>query len=672
MRKLYLTLAFACFFATFTTYAEDSLKVIHPNGGEKFNFEQDINIQWDGVPTNQPVDIFFSKDAGTSWNKIKEDATGLNYNWTELPDEASDKCLVKVEGEIEETTGFEIEKELHQILPYKYVGYRYYPVVSNSGKYIFFFGWGNQILYNKDKNKYTALEDISPSVACIDYNDNFLFIAERGVVKRFNISENQFDKTYSNPNNVNEQINAIDISPNSKYLAYGDEKGLITIFDLNTREIYKEYKVPHAPEQEVRVLRFLPDSKRLQYVESYWVFEHIIDIHTGEEVHQFGGIGYIDISKDGNYYLKYHNHDNSYNYGKDMDVIVFDKTFNPVDTIQSGEYFNDNEGRPYINVKFTSDSKNIVLVFSRQIDDRIFCDIKLWSIKNKILTDLGEIDLGHMTRELYGGMVTVEIDDNDNIYISDYIHMTVYKLNNLENIYSLATIGASDIPHAMNIVQRNNEETLLIAGSYGSENFYNYYDLESGKSNSFIDEKTKNIYEYKEIKGQNKILALSKYSNSAFISEIDLEDFEVTKTYSDFSLYGDISPWGIAVSDDGNLIAVSYDNGDNDADYFIRIYDKKQDIITHSLFETNGYKPFRNNHSRIAFSPDGNLLLYNAEAIRTDNMPSIRIYDLKTNELIFSDEHLGNTVQIYSLFAQFISNGKKSHIHKEGKPTFYL
>lgn len=53
-----------------------------PNGGEVFSSCDEILIQWAGVRSNEPVDIFYSSDGGASWNVVKRGAIGYSYAWT--------------------------------------------------------------------------------------------------------------------------------------------------------------------------------------------------------------------------------------------------------------------------------------------------------------------------------------------------------------------------------------------------------------------------------------------------------------------------------------------------------------------------------------------------------------------------------------------------------------
>jgi hypothetical protein len=78
--------------------SQDSLKIIIPNGGEKFLIGSDTVITWTGIPLTDTVKLEYSTDAGTSWHFITDTATGGRYPW-HVPGTVSDSCLVRV-GEV--------------------------------------------------------------------------------------------------------------------------------------------------------------------------------------------------------------------------------------------------------------------------------------------------------------------------------------------------------------------------------------------------------------------------------------------------------------------------------------------------------------------------------------------------------------------------------------------
>jgi VWFA-related protein len=74
---------------------QQRLKLIHPNGYERFVVGYDTVITWEGVSPNDTISLEYSIDAGDTWQKISDSATGLIYQWKDIPNSQSDKCLMK-------------------------------------------------------------------------------------------------------------------------------------------------------------------------------------------------------------------------------------------------------------------------------------------------------------------------------------------------------------------------------------------------------------------------------------------------------------------------------------------------------------------------------------------------------------------------------------------------
>lgn len=72
-----------------------SIRVVAPNGGERFHAGDLTEIVWDGVRPDDTVHIDYSIDAGRSWMPIIARTGGLAYRWR-VPATPSDKCLARV------------------------------------------------------------------------------------------------------------------------------------------------------------------------------------------------------------------------------------------------------------------------------------------------------------------------------------------------------------------------------------------------------------------------------------------------------------------------------------------------------------------------------------------------------------------------------------------------
>jgi len=88
--KIYLTAGFK------GKIANNSLRLVHPNGGEEFIVGIDTVFIWEGVLPTDTVKLEYSTDGGASWNLITDKATGLKYIWKGVPNTPSKRCLGRV------------------------------------------------------------------------------------------------------------------------------------------------------------------------------------------------------------------------------------------------------------------------------------------------------------------------------------------------------------------------------------------------------------------------------------------------------------------------------------------------------------------------------------------------------------------------------------------------
>ena len=82
---------------------KQTLRVVHPNGGERFAINSRINLEWEGLPPSEPVSVEISTNNGYTWMPVSSAATGLNTLWkaVRVP---SDSCLLRV-THIDKSTG---------------------------------------------------------------------------------------------------------------------------------------------------------------------------------------------------------------------------------------------------------------------------------------------------------------------------------------------------------------------------------------------------------------------------------------------------------------------------------------------------------------------------------------------------------------------------------------
>lgn len=72
-----------------------AIKLVVPNGGERFPVGSTTDILWTGVLPTDTVTLEYSYDAGNSWNTITTSATDLQYSWL-VPNTPSEICLARV------------------------------------------------------------------------------------------------------------------------------------------------------------------------------------------------------------------------------------------------------------------------------------------------------------------------------------------------------------------------------------------------------------------------------------------------------------------------------------------------------------------------------------------------------------------------------------------------
>jgi WD40 repeat protein len=81
MNRLLLSLCLVLLLSS--TNAQDSLRVVRPNGGEIFYTNRDsvIIVEWTGVADTTKVRLEYTVDNGATWQTLADSATGLRYDW---------------------------------------------------------------------------------------------------------------------------------------------------------------------------------------------------------------------------------------------------------------------------------------------------------------------------------------------------------------------------------------------------------------------------------------------------------------------------------------------------------------------------------------------------------------------------------------------------------------
>lgn len=72
-----------------------TLRVVHPNGGERFLVRSQVPIRWEGLPPNVPVRVEVSTNSGYEWTTVTDDGVNNSALWRAVKT-PSDSCLARV------------------------------------------------------------------------------------------------------------------------------------------------------------------------------------------------------------------------------------------------------------------------------------------------------------------------------------------------------------------------------------------------------------------------------------------------------------------------------------------------------------------------------------------------------------------------------------------------
>jgi WD40 repeat protein len=74
---------------------EPTLRVVHPNGGERFPVRSSVPLEWEGLPPDVPVRVEISTNGGYEWREIAKSRTTSKLNWSAIR-VPTDSCLLRV------------------------------------------------------------------------------------------------------------------------------------------------------------------------------------------------------------------------------------------------------------------------------------------------------------------------------------------------------------------------------------------------------------------------------------------------------------------------------------------------------------------------------------------------------------------------------------------------
>lgn len=245
-----------------------SLKLIHPIGGERFVVGDSMIIQWENTDSTDLLQIDFSTNNGIDWNYI-DTTRGFSYVWSNIPNLTSEQCLIKIQ----------VISRIVNLSESTLLG-------SDDGI--------TDIAYNVDGSRLASADmcdiniwDVNTKQKVKKFNDNFLWVwfikynpiektmatsSSDRIVRLFDVDSNKILQ----PLFIGyDQIYSIDYSKDGKYLAVCSYDSHIYIIDVQTRQVVKSYKCPTG---YVTNIVFSSDGKKLLTTNSdnsifIWSFE---------------------------------------------------------------------------------------------------------------------------------------------------------------------------------------------------------------------------------------------------------------------------------------------------------------------------------------------------------------------------------------------------------------
>jgi WD40 repeat protein len=137
--KKNLLIALLCF--TYSQLFSQNLKLISPNGGEKYTVGQNINIKWEGISPSDRCKIEFSSNNGVIWQTISDSAYNFEYKWENIPQTLNNNCIVRVSQTDVVDTNKLIWRSLIPADKFTW---------AKNGKCIYFYGVGNSHFFEMD------------------------------------------------------------------------------------------------------------------------------------------------------------------------------------------------------------------------------------------------------------------------------------------------------------------------------------------------------------------------------------------------------------------------------------------------------------------------------------------------------------------------------------------
>lgn len=233
------------------------LKVVYPNGGEKFVAGGRENISWEGISEKDIVALDVSLDNGQTWRTIRDTSSGLNYDWRSIPKEESDDCLMRARHLIPEDKMMDDRVFAGQ----SRTSYSANCLAwSPDGKYLACGGVDGSIgLWIPDSakmiNVIMAHKKSVNSISWAPDGNRIVSSSDDKTIRVWDLTNNALIKELINGDDA---VKTAQWSPDGKYIACGLENDTLTIFNSEDWSILDEMKCDLLG---VKILAWSPDSK---------------------------------------------------------------------------------------------------------------------------------------------------------------------------------------------------------------------------------------------------------------------------------------------------------------------------------------------------------------------------------------------------------------------------
>lgn len=269
-----------------------SLRLVAPNGAERFAVGEETELVWIGVLPSDPVRLEYSTDDGLSWRLVADNATGLRYRWR-VPNRPSNRCLARV---VQPNPG-----GLDSVMVLsRHISGVEAVAFSRDGGLVATGGIDDTVWI---WNAYTGalvrgLVGVSRGVVSIEFNPDgthLLVGSGLGYILVFDLVSGNIVQVLSGPPTTS----VARYSPDGRYVAAHTYRGEVTLWDTTTGGLVRQFLGHNA---RGFTLRFSPDGGRI-VSGSFDSTARVWDVATGNQLALLAGhkgsVNGVTFSPDG-------------------------------------------------------------------------------------------------------------------------------------------------------------------------------------------------------------------------------------------------------------------------------------------------------------------------------------------------------------------------------------